>query len=239
MLEIFNYWQINVSLAIISWVIYQQSYRIVSRDSKDVANVPIILGIVGSVVFLLLAPFFQIKFSDNLWIYFMLGLAIIFYAINDRLRSIGLKYLDVSVNSVFSQLSKVFLAIYGFLFFGEILNMQNIIGVLLIVGGSMLVYFKRGAFRINKYTWAVIGAALAFATSVAIDVDISREFNIVFYLFIIYFFPALVIYLVEKKNWEDIKNEFFASRKSIKFFILSGISSSSGMLFFLLALGQG
>jgi uncharacterized membrane protein len=51
MLEIFQYWQTNLALAIVLFVILYQYYRLLAKESISSANIPVIIGFVGSCIF--------------------------------------------------------------------------------------------------------------------------------------------------------------------------------------------
>jgi len=239
MLEIFQYWQINLALAIILFVVLYQCYRLLAQEVEDTSSVPIIIGFIGSSFFILLIPFFEMKFPTDWRIYMLLLIAGIFYAVNDVLKARGFKYLDVSVVAIFSQFAKIFLIFYGIIVFQEVLTGNDLWGILLILGGVVLVTFKKDSFKVNKYVWLIIGASFAFATSMIIDVGISAQFNLAMYLFIIYFIPAIIIFFVGNKKVEKIKKEFYVSKRIKYLFIGGGLTSALGMMFYLMALRQG
>jgi len=239
MLEIFNYWQVNLTLAILLFVIMHQNYRIVGQRVKGTSNMAVITGIIGSVVFILLIPFFELKFPSDWRIYALLLLSNVFYVGQDLLKFKSYKYLDISVISILFQISKVFFIIYGLLFFKETLTFYEMIGIGLILFGSGMVSFRRSKFEINKHSWLVIGSALAFATAMSIDVGISKQFNLPFYLLMIYFIPASAIFIGGRKNIKMIKRDFIGTERNWYYLIIAGITSAFGMLFYLLALRQG
>ena len=239
MLQIFQYWQVNLVLAIILFVALYQFYRLLAKGSRHSANIPVIVGLLGSIIFLLLIPFFNMKFPSIWYVWILLLLSNFLYVGNDLLKFIGFKKLDVSVVSIFYQLAKVFMIILGVIIFHEQLTLIEIIGIILIMFGSSLVAFKKNKFKINKYIWAIIGASLFFALAMTIDVGISAQFNLAFYFFVLYFVPAVLIIIGKQIKFIDLKEEFFRTKNSPKFFIMASLCSSIGMLFYLLALRQG
>ena len=239
MLQIFQYWQVNLVLAVILFVALYQFYRLLAKGSKRSANIPVIVGLLGSIIFLLLIPFFNMKFPSIWYVWILLLLSNFLYVGNDLLKFIGFKKLDVSVVSIFSQLAKVFMIILGVIIFREQLTLIEIIGIVLIMFGSSLVSFKKNKFKINKYIWAIIGASLFFALAMTIDVGISAQFNLAFYFFVLYLVPSILISIGMKIKLVDLKKEFFRTKNTPKFFIVASLCSSIGMLFYLLALRQG
>jgi drug/metabolite transporter (DMT)-like permease len=230
MLEIFQYWQVNLSIAVVLFVVLYQYYRLLARDSNNSASIPVIVGFISSIIFISMMPFFGMKFPTVWYFWILLLLSNFLYTGNDLLKFIGFKRLDVSVVAIFSQLSKVF---------RETLTLMEAVGISLIVFGSSLVSFEKNKFTINKYIWAVIGASFFFALAMIIDVGISKQFNLAFYFFMMYFVPAILIIVGKQMTFLDLKKEFFKTKNSPKFFVLASLASSIGMLTYLLALRQG
>lgn len=239
MLEIFQYWQVNLVLAIILFVVLYQFYRLLAKESNNSANIPVIVGYIGSIIFIFLMPFFGIKFVTSWHIWALLFLSTLFYAVHDVLKSVGFKKLDVSVVAVFSQLAKVFMIVLGVVIFREKLTQIELFGIILVVLGSALISFKKNKFKINKYIWAIIVASLFFAFAMIIDVGISTQFNLAFYFFILYLIPSILISISMKIKFIDLKKEFFRTKNTPNLFIFASLCSSIGMLLYLLSLRQG
>ncbi len=239
MLEIFQYWQVNLVLAIISMVGFNQFYRITAKKAKDTASMFIIIFLIMSGIFALMMPFDKFRISMDWKIYGLLFVAIILYAINDRIKALAYKHLDISVISVLTQLSKVIMFLYGIFIFKEILILQNVIGAVLIFSGVLMVIFKKNIFQINKYVWLMILAAFTFATALSIDVKISTQFNLMLYLLIVFLFPAIIVFIVEKKNFSDLRQEFNLHSENKKYYFLTGFFFAMAGIFHLLALRTG
>jgi drug/metabolite transporter (DMT)-like permease len=129
--------------------------------------------------------------------------------------------------------------ILGIIIFREKITHIELIGISLIMFGGALISFKKNKFKINKYIWSIMGASLFFALAMMIDVRISEQFNLAFYFFMLYLIPAVLIIIGKKITFTELKEEFFKTGNSPKFFLIAGTTSSLGMLFYLLALRQG
>ncbi|XLQ19697.1 MAG: GRP family sugar transporter [Candidatus Moraniibacteriota bacterium] len=239
MLEIFQYWQVNLVLAILFMVIFNQSYRLIAKKSEDTASMLIVVFSVVSAVFVLLIPFFKMKLPMDWTIYAWLVLAILFYTVNDRFKAVGFKHLDVSEVSVLTQLSKVFLMLYGVFIFKEYVSLENAIGAILIILGGIIITFKKGVFVFNKYVVLLIVAALAMATALSIDVAISKHFNLALYLLVTFALPAVIVFVVERKDIHNLKKEYNLNKDTQKHYFITGISFAFAILFYLMALRQG
>jgi drug/metabolite transporter (DMT)-like permease len=239
MLEIFNYWQVNLVLTIIFSVIFNQYYRKVAKDSKDIVSTFVLITLILCATFLIFVPFFEFKIATNSVVYGWLLFSIFFYVINDRTKASGFQNLDVAVVSVLTQLSKVFLIFYGVFLFAEKMTTQHIIGAILILAGSVMVVYKKGSWKISKYIWFLVVGAFAFATAMSIDIKISEEFSLPIYLFLVFFLPMIIIYIIEKKNFKLLLNDFNVNQKRRKYFFITGVSFALASMFYLLALRQG
>jgi len=239
MLQIFQYWQVNLVLAIVFFVVMHQKYRQLGQKVKDTSNMAVITGLIGSIIFICLFPFFELKFPSDWRVYALLLLSNMFYVGQDLLKFKSYKYLDVSVLTIAFQVSKIFFIAYGLLLFKEQLSFYKWVGIIFILGGVFLVSFKREKFKINKRVWLVLGAALCFSTAMVIDVGISRQFSLPFYLLMIYVIPATAIFIGKRKTFSMVKKDFVIAKQSPKLFLMAGTTSAFGMLFYLLALRQG
>jgi uncharacterized membrane protein len=158
---------------------------------------------------------------------------------NDRTKASGFQKLDVAIVSIMTQLSKAFMVFYGIFLFQEKLNLSDWMGIILLFISSVLVIYKKDVWQFNKYVaWLVVGA-FAFATAMVIDVKISSHFSLPVYLFLVFFLPMVIIYLLEKRNWRTLKQDFNANQKRKKYFFITGVSFALAALFYLLALRQG
>ncbi len=239
MLEIFQYWQVNLVLAIITMVGFNQFYRITARKAKDTASMFIIIFLIMSSIFALMIPFDKFRISMDWRIYGLLFVTIILYTINDRIKALAYKHLDVSVISVLTQLSKVVMFLYGIFIFKEVLMLRNIIGAIFIFSSVVIFFYKKNIFQINKYVWLMIVAAFAFASALSIDVKISTQFNLILYLLVVFLLPALVVFVVEKKSFFDLRQEFNLNSKNKKCYILTGFFFAMAAIFHLLAFRTG
>lgn len=96
----------------------------------------------------------------------------------------------------------------GLLFFKEEFILNKIIGAFLIVISNILVFYKKGSFKFDKYIGLGIVANLCFTIALFIDVNYSEEFNLPFYVFLTLMIPALLIFLLERIKIKDILSEF-------------------------------
>lgn len=221
---ILNSWQFNLSLALILFVVFMQSYKLAVKEVEKDGVATIILQMIAGVSILFLLPFFSFALPNNIAAYLFTFLAIIFYALNDRIQTTVRKNLDVSVYSILDQVARVFLIIYGIIIFREPLIASKLIGGGLILAGNIFLFYRKGKLKINKYVALNITATFLLATATVIDIDISKQFNLPFYIMITLIIPATFIYIAEKHSPKEIIKEFNSKRK--KYYLITGISWS-------------
>lgn len=108
-MEIFNNWIFHVVIYSVFAVGFNQLYKIATKKMQKAGALTVILEGMAGIVALLLFPFFEIKFPNNIMVYVFLGLAIIFYAIQDRLATTVRSGIEASTYSMIKQLSTVFM----------------------------------------------------------------------------------------------------------------------------------
>jgi drug/metabolite transporter (DMT)-like permease len=208
-----NIWWINLILYFILYVVFTQFYKISTKSSKNDGALTVLLQLLGGLAVLFFMPFFKFAFPTDIKVYIFLGLAIIFYAITDRINTTARRGLDVSTYSILGQLSTVFVITWGILFFKEDIIIKKIIGSLLILLGNIIVIYKKGKFEFNKYVLMSILGNLSMSIAISIDVGISDQFNMPIYVAATLIIPALIITLIERIKIKDIINEFKLGNK--------------------------
>jgi len=219
---ILNSWQFNLSLSLILLIVFMQSYKLAVKEVEKDGVATIILQVVAGLSILFLLPFFAFTFPNNTAAYLFTLLAIIFYTLNDRIQTTVRKNLDVSVYSILDQIARVFLVVYGIIIFKEPLVAAKLLGAGLILAGNVFLFYRKGKLKINRYVVLNVLATFLLATATIIDIDISKQFNLPFYIMITLIIPALFIYLVERHSSKEILKEFNSKRR--KYYLITGIS---------------
>lgn len=229
MLSIINTWQFNLFFTLIFVVLFYQFYKLAVKKVKKDGAATIILQLIGGLSVLIWAPFFSFTFPKSLKTYALLSLAIVFYAINDRLQTTVRKNLEVSVFSIINQLSNVFIIIIGLTIFREPVIASKVIGATLIFLGNVYLFYKRGKLDLNKYVLLAILANLTFSIAMSTDIGISKLFNLPIYIAITLIIPAILIKLMERIPTATIIQEYKKGDK--KYFYATGISWGLAILF--------
>lgn len=218
-------------------VIFDQSYRIATKSLTKSGPLTVVLELIGAGTILLLTPFFEMTFPTDIRIYILLGLSIIFYTIVDRLNTIVRSGMEASTFSVIRQLSTVFMIFAGFIFFKEPFIISKFIGAILIIFSNILVFYKKGTTKIDKYVLLGIVANLFLTIALFLDVNISNDFNLAFYVASTLGIPGILIFIFERIKFSDLKTEFKNGNK--KMIIITAISWSTSIMATLKAYALG
>jgi len=228
----FQSWQVNFFTYLFFLILFFQFYKLAVRKVKKDGVATVLLQLIAGISILILSPLFSFTFPKNPRIYLLLTTACVFYALYDRLQTTIRKNLEVSVYSILDQLWKVFLIAFGLLIFKEPFVLNKILGALLILGANVYLFYKKGKFRFNKYVCFGFLSAFIFIIAISIDIGISKQFNLPFYIMFTLVVPALMIALVEKISFKELKEEFLFS-KDKKYYLITGLSWGL-LIFFML-----
>lgn len=210
-----------VALYIILAVTFTQFYKIVLNTSKSDGTLTVLLQFIAGLSALLLSPFFTFTFPNNWQVYLLLGIACIFYALSDRMNTTVRSGIEASTFSIIKQLSTVFMILAGLLFFKEQFVWKKIIGAGLIIFSNVLIFYKRGNQKLDKYVLLGILSNIIYSIALFLDVNISDSFNLAFYVALTLLVPALFIMIAEKVKLSNIKNEFKNGNK--KAILITGL----------------
>lgn len=208
-------WILYVFLYIVLAVVFTQFYKIVTKTSKSDGTLTVLLQFIAGLSALLLCPFFKFSFPTDWKVYLFLGIACIFYAISDRINTTVRSGLEASTFSIIRQLSTVFMILAGLLFFKEPFVLKKIVGACLIIFSNILIFYKKEKQKqkLDKYVFLGILSNIAFSVALFLDVNISDNFNLAFYVTLTLLIPSLFITIAEKVRLSDIKQEFVNGNK--------------------------
>lgn len=228
-MSILNNWIFYIVLYLVFAVLYNQTFKINTRNMKKAGALTVLIEGLAGLIILIFMPLLEIKFPSDLKVYIFLGIAIIFYAIYDRLATSVRRGIEASTYSIIKQLSTVFMIIAGLVFFKEPFILNKVIGAFLIVISNVLVFYKKDNFKLDKYVLLGIGANIFYTAALFIDVNLSDSFNLPFYVATTLIVTALLIALFERIKPKDIINEF---KNGNKIAIVATAVSWGVMIFF-------
>lgn len=220
--SIFNNSMLYVLLYLGLATSFTQFYKIATKTLTKAGALTVLLQIVAGLIVLVLCPFFEFKFPNSISIYIMLGLSIIFYGVSDRINTTVRSGIEASTYSMLKQLSTTFMIFAGLIFFKEEFVLMKFIGAMLIIFSNLLIFYKKRKFEFNKYILLGILSNIAYTVALFLDVNISDNFNLPFYVALTLIIPALLIIIFERIKPSEIKNEFInGNKKSILITALS------------------
>lgn len=214
-------WFLFVALYIILAVAFTQFYKIVLNTSKSDGTLTVLLQFIAGLSALLLSPFFKFTFPTDWKVYLLLGIACIFYALSDRMNTTVRSGIEASTFSIIKQLSTVFMILAGLLFFKEQFVWKKIIGAGLIIFSNILIFYKKGNQKLDKYVLLGILSNIIYSVALFLDVNISDSFNLAFYVALTLLVPALFITVAERVKLSNIKKEFKNGNK--KAILITGL----------------
>ncbi len=225
-----NTWWFFLVLSLVFEVTYNLLVKKILRKSINDGSIIVLIEMLGGLFVLFLSIFFKWKFPNDIKVYILLFLSCIFYALTDRINTPARRELEVSIYGILSQLTPIFTFVWGLLFFKEPIIINKIIGLLLIVSGNIFVLFKKRKFEWNKYVLFSLLGNLFFSIAVCIDVGISEQFNLPFYVSITLIIPAILIMITERISVKSLIDEIKVGDKKL----LLAISPVCGLKIFAL-----
>lgn len=206
-------WLIYVGLYLILATVFTQFFKIATKTLKRAGALTILLQLIAGLSALVLCPFFEFKLPTDVMVYIMLGISIVFYAITDRVNTTVRSGLEASTFSMLKQLSTTFMIFAGLVFFKEEFVLTKFIGAMLIIFSNILIFYKKGKFEFNKYLLLGVFGNISFTVALFLDVNISDNFNLPFYVALTLIIPALLIMIFERIKPSEIKEEFVNGNK--------------------------
>ena len=210
-------------------VLFHQGYKLAVRNTKNYAAATVLLQFLGSASAAFLIPLWPLKFSSDPIIYVLVIVASIFYAATDRLNTVVRKHLEVSIYSILSQISTVFIIIIGLSVFKEPLVPTRVLGAVIILLGNVVVHYNKGKFQLNRYVQLAVLASILFAIAISLDIGIVDGFNLPFYVSLTLFLPGVILGVVEKVSIADLQKEI--TSKAQGWYVLTGIGWALWMYF--------
>lgn len=210
-------WLLFVFIFIIFAIAFNQFFKVAIKSTKKDGALTVLMQSLAGICALILMPFFKFTLPTDYKIYLFLGLACIFYAISDRMNTTVRRGVEASTYSIIKQLSTVFMIIAGLLFFKEPFVWKKIIGAILIIFSNIFVFYEKGKQKLNKYVLLGILSCLVFSIALFLDVNISDNFNLAFYVALTLLVPALLLTIFGRIKFTDIKNELQHGNKKVIF----------------------
>jgi drug/metabolite transporter (DMT)-like permease len=200
-------WLVFTVIFVISQIVFLQTFKYVSRTTKNAGSLCIVVQIVCAFSAVLIMPFYKWVFPTGWLVWVLLGIALVLYAINDRLDATTRKNLDITVDTMLQQVYRIFFLIGGIIFLSRPFVWLKFAGAVIIVLANMFLLFRRGHFQFNRFVALKILSAIIFAAAFTIDNYNSTEFNIGFYVFISFGVPAVFLLIARQSTFRGLYDE--------------------------------
>ncbi len=222
MIIIFSNYITYITIFLISSLLFARYYKVASQKSKKDGALTVLLEQIAGVFCILLIPLFEFKISQDIRVYILLLLSVIFYAINDRINTKIRRNLEISIVAILRQLSSIFLIFLGLIFFKEEFILTKFIGSFLIIFSNVLVFLDKDKLKINRDIIFGILANICISMAMFLDINISKSFTLPLYIWATLIFPSILIFFVERLKICDIIGEYKSGEK--KAIIITGVS---------------
>lgn len=206
-------WWIFVIIYLIATLIYDQMYKVATKSCKKDASLVVLMEFLGGCFALLLLPFLNIQFPSDIKIWGIWAIAIIFYAITDRINATVRRGVEASTFSILKQLSTAFMIFGGILFLKEEIVISKMLGSILIILSNVMVFYQKGKFHWNRYVLLGILGNITLSIALFLDVNISACFTLPFYVAMTLLIPSILIFFTHKMKIEEIKSEWNTGNK--------------------------
>lgn len=204
----FNTWWFYITISLILDIAYNMLIKKALKKNVSDGALIALLQILSGLVILILGIFCKWKFPSDIKIYALLFASCIFYALSDRTNATARRGLEVSMYGLLSQIAPIFTFALGIIFFKEKIILTKVLGLLLIIIGNILVLHKKGKFSWDKYVLFSLLGNLFFSIGLCIDVGISEQFNLPFYIAVTLMVPATIIMIGERIKVKNLINEY-------------------------------
>ncbi len=193
----------GILLALLS-AFFAFSWRITVRSkikpSKNDFAFTALVDFFAAITALCFIPIFGLKIPSNTDLLGLFVISAILSAIGDYLSICAIKNADTADTSILMPLSNIWVLLFAFLFLGEVLTFWKIVGVLLVVIGSVTALNQGKKLVINKGIVATIIYGFIITGTILIDKGISSNFSIPVYSAIFYFLCAGILSLITGQN---------------------------------------
>lgn len=226
-------WIVFTLFYIVLNTVFTQCYKITTGTMKNASAQTVGLQLLATLSCFIFMPFFEFHWPENPWVWGLLALSCVFYAINNRMLARVRQKVEASTMSILGQVYTVFVTLAGFVLFHEEATVAKIIGAILIIAGNVLVFYQRKKTSETKYVWAGVLAYLLSSIAGLIDIDSSGQFNLALYAGFLYLIPATFIAIGGRVKPSEIRDEWRRAKKWP--FVLTGFCWGTMWLSLLIA----
>jgi drug/metabolite transporter (DMT)-like permease len=209
---------------VISQIAFLQIFKHVAKTTTSIGALTVVIQVIGAASVIIFAPFYKWTWPSggDWWMWLLLGISFILFAVNDRFDATTRKNLDITVDTMLHQ-------VYRILFFPMLIlfipwggfNWASLIGGVVIVVMNMLLVAPKGGFRFDRYVWLKLLSVVFFTVALTMQLRAVGGFNIAFFSFLSLIVPAIFLMSIRQATPKTIYRE--TARKGCGLILLCGI----------------
>jgi len=237
-------WLVYLVLFVVSQIVFLQTFKVIARNSKSIGALTVLVELVSVGACLILIPFDAWRWptGSEWWMWVLLGVSFVLYAVNDRLDATTRKNLDITVDTMMHQS-------YRILFFPLFLLMATIcwgftpkfwwsaiIGGTIIVIANMFLIYERGTFRFNKFVLLKMLSVLFFTFAFTFQIFAVSSFNVPFFGIMSFGIPALILLSMRQATPKSVVEE--VRRKEWGLILICGVAQAVFMISILILMSK-
>lgn len=197
-------WQILVVISIVTISIANLYQRVAMKEEN---SDPFAGSIIFQLILAILTGFFALMVkginipSFNLLGYFVIST--IFYGLGTLSYFKAIKTIEASESTILASIGSIATLITAYLFLGERLNFQQLIGVFFVILSVIAISLKR-ELKFNQGTIFSVAGTIFYGLAITNDVYILRSFDALSYVPIMSLLPGIFILLVKPSSIKSI-----------------------------------
>jgi drug/metabolite transporter (DMT)-like permease len=196
------YWYLIINICVFSLAtVYQRS---ILKHSKDPALFYVVNGLVAGSILLAHGLWVGFKIPNIQDISLNLIAMTVLLGFGNLLNFNALKKVDASEFTVLFSTRAIWSVLAAVLVLGESFGPKQIIGAALIISSVFLVSWKKKSFRLNEGEMLTLAAAAFFGLEFINDTYLLNRVDLLFYIPLIFLFPALAVAAVNFKKLPTI-----------------------------------
>jgi len=216
-------------LAAVFTAVFQVFMKFLGKSSKNmwinVSAYSLVAGVCTG-IYTLTEP---IKYNFSYKAIIPLILAWIAWLAVSELNYIAVKKLEVSVNIILAQIALVVSYIGAVVFFNDQVNLVRILGVIMVIGATVLIFAKKDAFNGVSKSGVIIRiiASSIFGIALLMDKFNTGNYSIGIYMTMAYVVPGVASWIISRASFK----EYFTELKTTwKIVVSLGFVSASAYL---------
>jgi len=203
-------WQILVTISIVSLAIANILLRVVmKKENSHAIAFSIMYQLITGIIVFIYALSNGFKLPNVLHLSPLIALIFTLYIIGNIFMFNALKRIGISEYKILFSLQPVVTILASIIFLGEIINLKQIIGAILILIGVIVVSWQSKKLKIlNQGAIFTLIAAIAYGLAFTGDTFVVRNIDVASYQTFAFIVPALIMLLVFPSSKSHIKKMF-------------------------------